>query len=540
MAPPGDPTDAPRRRSTFLLVGAAVVAATIAATAAVARFVTTSPLWLDEALSVNIAALPVGDITGALEHDGHPPLYYVLLHGWMEVFGEGDVAVRTLSGLLGLACLPLAWVAGRRAGGSVAAAAATTLVVALSPFAVRYATEARMYSLVMLFVLVGHLLVRRAVDERRVAGGALVGVAVVVALLLWTHYWSTYVIVAAGAVVAWWGRRARTDERAVAVRLLLAGAAGVVLFLPWLPTLLDQAAHTGTPWAEPARPAIVVDQTLEAFGGGDFAEATVFGVVLVLLFTFGTLAAGRATAGAAPSDAAPPDAAASGGLRLGLPERGAVAGEAATVVLTFALGTIAGYIGDTTYAARYAAVVFPLVAVVVGRGIAVLPGAAAPSVALATLVLLGLAGIGANIVDDRTEAEAIAVAVAREAGPDDAVAVCPDQLGPAVRRALDAEGLEDVPVLAYPTLGDGRFVDWYDYEARNDAADPAAVAADVLDRVAPSGAVWVAWNGSYETFEGDCEAFLNGLAADRGPLRPVVAEDDDYFEHAGLVVFAPQ
>jgi len=181
--------------------------------------------------------------------------------------------------------------------------------------------------------------------------------------------------------------------------------------------------------------------------------------------------------------------------------------------------------------------VFPLVAVVLGRGLAVLPRMVAMSAAVATVGLLGLAGIAVNVVEDRTQAEMIATAVAREAGPDDAVAVCPDQLGPAVRRALDAEGLDAVPLLAYPALNDGRFVDWYDYKARNDAADPAAVAAEVADRVAPAGKLWVAWNGSYETFEGDCEAFLNGLAADRGPFRAVVAQDDDFFEHAALVVF---
>ena len=92
------------------------------AVAAVAfRFVTRSPLWLDEALSVNIARLPLGDIPEALRHDGHPPLYYFLLHGWMELFGDGDVAVRALSGLFGLALFPLMWVAGpppgRPAGG---------------------------------------------------------------------------------------------------------------------------------------------------------------------------------------------------------------------------------------------------------------------------------------------------------------------------------------------------------------------------------------------------------------------------------------
>ena len=59
---------------------------------------TRSPLWLDEALSVNIAKLPIGQIPAALRHDGHPPLYYVLLHVWMSVLGSGDVAVRSAVG----------------------------------------------------------------------------------------------------------------------------------------------------------------------------------------------------------------------------------------------------------------------------------------------------------------------------------------------------------------------------------------------------------------------------------------------------------
>ena len=89
----------------------------LVAVGVVPRFVQRSPLWLDEALSVNIASLPVGDLLEALRHDGHPPLYYLLLHVWMEVFGEGDVAVRALSGVISVATLPLAWVAGRRLAG---------------------------------------------------------------------------------------------------------------------------------------------------------------------------------------------------------------------------------------------------------------------------------------------------------------------------------------------------------------------------------------------------------------------------------------
>src|SRR5688500_10677984 len=101
------------RTHAFVLVGAAIaVAAGIAL-----RLGSTSDLWLDDALRVNIARLPFYDMIDALRRDGHPPLYYIALHAWIELFGEGDEAVRSLSGVLALATLPVMWVAGRRYGG---------------------------------------------------------------------------------------------------------------------------------------------------------------------------------------------------------------------------------------------------------------------------------------------------------------------------------------------------------------------------------------------------------------------------------------
>src|SRR5436305_4632698 len=70
------------------------------------RLHTSSDLWLDEALTVNIAKLPVGDLLRQLKHDGHPPLYYLLLHVWMKVFGSGDNAVRSLSTVFSLLTIP--------------------------------------------------------------------------------------------------------------------------------------------------------------------------------------------------------------------------------------------------------------------------------------------------------------------------------------------------------------------------------------------------------------------------------------------------
>ena len=96
--------------------GAAIAVGVVLVLGVVFRFATRSDLWLDEALTVNISRLKFGDIAPWLKHDGVPPLYYWLLHFWTNWFGTSDVAVRALSGVLGVLSLPLAWLCGKRLG----------------------------------------------------------------------------------------------------------------------------------------------------------------------------------------------------------------------------------------------------------------------------------------------------------------------------------------------------------------------------------------------------------------------------------------
>ena len=79
----------------------------------------------------------------ALRHDGAPPLYYVMLHGWMRLFGTGTVAVRALSGLLGVVALPLTFAAGLRAGGRRTASCPTPSWLAWTPRSRGPASSAR-------------------------------------------------------------------------------------------------------------------------------------------------------------------------------------------------------------------------------------------------------------------------------------------------------------------------------------------------------------------------------------------------------------
>ena len=221
-------------------------------------------MWLDEALTVNIARLPLSQLHEALKQDGAPPLYYLLLHFWTGVFGTGNVAVRSLSGLFMAGAVVAMWFAARRFAGTTGAWIAAALTLA-SPYAIRYATEARMYSLVMLLVASGIVAMQRAMEKPTT--GRLAVVAVIVALFVYTQYWSFYLLVGrrrrAGRRVAWRGQR-----RDAARRVLVAVAIGGLAFLPWVPTFLYQRAHTGTPWGSPVLPGIPIGYTLRDFAGG--------------------------------------------------------------------------------------------------------------------------------------------------------------------------------------------------------------------------------------------------------------------------------
>lgn len=496
----------------------------------VGRVVVDSPLWLDEALSVNIAGGSFGDVATALRSEGHPPLYYWLLHGWMSVFGDGDAAVRSLSVVLGLAALPLAWVVGRRAGGrtdGTVVAAWSVVLVALSPYAVRYASEARMYALLVLLVLAGAVLVPDAL--RSPTALRLAGVAGLTGALIWTHYWSLYLLAVVGGAVVWrWWSARSSAGGGPALRVALAMVAGGMTFLPWVGRFVDQVADTGTPWSGPARPAQVVMDTITDLGTGGvdtFSEGTLLGVVVALLAVLGVLA-GRGDG--------------SGDVRLTAATEPGVRPLAVVAFGTLAVGTVVGQLTRSAFTSRYAAVVVPLLLVLAAVGLARLPRRWPAVGGALAVVVLGVVGVVKVDVTDRTEAGALADAIAASAAAGDVVLACPDQLGVSLERALGSTAAgADLPVLPYPAIDtDPRFIEWRGYEDRNDAADPGVIAAEVSNRT--TGAVWVVWNGTYRTFEGDCDVLVASLGVLRGGPEPFGAVGDERaFEHGDLLRFPP-
>ncbi len=210
--------------------------------------------WIDEGLSVGIADRPLLEIPGVLRQDGSPPLYYMLLNVWIALAGRTEEATHTLSLLFAALAVPAAFWAGTVAFGRRAGWIAA-LLVALNPFLTQYAQETRMYSLVVLLGLLTCGAFARAFAVREpgvpVHRGWLAAFAVALTASMYTHNWALFLALACG--IAWLvllGLARPAERRPLLRDGILAFGGALLLFAPWVPTLLYQAAHTGAPWAK--------------------------------------------------------------------------------------------------------------------------------------------------------------------------------------------------------------------------------------------------------------------------------------------------
>ncbi len=487
---PEDPEGPPFGRPARTAIAVGVVAVMVAAL--VLRFWTRSDLWLDEALTVNIARLPLHQIPSFLRRDGAPPLFYVLLHVWMGWFGTSDVAVRSLSGVLGVVTVPLAWVAGNRLGGRHAGWAAM-LLVASSPFATRYDTEARMYSLVVLLTLLGFLALDRSL--RRPGFGNLIALGAVTGLLLYSHYWSLYLIGVTMLWLAWQGWRGRPEWRRGARASLVAGAVGCLTFLPWLPTFLYQSKHTGTPWATPANFAAMVN-AVASFAGGSTSQGRALALIFFALAGLGLF--GLAT----------------DRRHIDLDIRTRPLGRPLAIVVVGTLGAAiaGGFLTNSAFDARYASVVFLPLLLLVVLGLVTFRDRRVRSVILTLAVVAGLAGSVTNITTNRTQAGQVAATIARTGRPGDIVAYCPDQLGPAVNRLLPAGRYQQT---TFPRGTGPTFVDWVDYGAASAAGNPLTFSEHLESLAAKSDRqIFLVWYPGYQTFGVKCEGIVQTLEGD--------------------------
>jgi mannosyltransferase len=410
--------------------------------------------WIDEGLSVGISDRPLGDIPHALRLDGSPPVYYLLLHVWMSVFGTSEEATRALSVLCALLAIPVAWWAANNLFGPRAAWMAAVLT-ATNPFLTRFAQEARMYALLALLALIACGAFGRAFtgeDSIRARRPWAICLAVTLALMLYTHNWALFFATSCGVVWLFLLFRASGERRR---HLLLTGlvafGGALLLYLPWIPTTLYQAAHTGAPWSE--APPIVALAASVGQMLGKFAQ------VAVILIAGAGLAQLWSTRGRSLS-----------------PAGRAAASLLAIAVLTVTLAWISSQVSPA-WANRYLAVGVAPLLLVAGAGLA-----NAGRLGIAGLIVAAALAAGDTAPDDKSNVRDVADAIGPSLRPGDVVvSTQPEQV------AVLAYYLPDGVRFATLTgaLKDTGVTDWRDGVERLRATNARDDLKPLLDELQP-------------------------------------------------------
>ncbi|MCF7875382.1 MAG: glycosyltransferase family 39 protein [Candidatus Omnitrophica bacterium] len=113
-------------------------------------------LWFDEAQSIISATDFDFYLHDFFKRDYSsrfiPPLYYTILHFWIKYFGVEEFSLRFLSAIAGVGSIPLIFLLGKKFY-NTRVGLISALILALSPFHIWYAQEARFYSLSIFFSL---------------------------------------------------------------------------------------------------------------------------------------------------------------------------------------------------------------------------------------------------------------------------------------------------------------------------------------------------------------------------------------------------
>jgi uncharacterized membrane protein len=214
-----------------------------------------SPLQFDPALGGGQV------IDRLLSETNHPPLYFLLTHGWLQVWrGHSGLELlqwgRCLSALLGTAAIPAVFGLGWLTGGSRLAGQLAAALMAVSPYGIYLAQEARHYGLSILWAIASLaclIVALRSLRQRTNLSIALVCSWIVVnALGIATHYFFVLTRAAAGVVVAvyWlrdWQRHRQLPPR-YWWRLYLVVIATALSGLIWLGVARSLAEPDLTDW----------------------------------------------------------------------------------------------------------------------------------------------------------------------------------------------------------------------------------------------------------------------------------------------------
>lgn len=196
-------------------------------------------LRLDESQSIWVATKSVGEILNFVGQDVHVPLYFLLLHFWVQIFGTDVFISRLLSLMFFILSIFVIYKLASEVSDN-RLAILTIALFSLSPFIIWYAAETRMYTL---FILISTLQSLSFIIFFK-SGGKKGKTALFITSLLgfFTHYFFVFqlftqtIFLFAKYIPSAFQKKFKPNLalRKVILKFFLVSGSAFVLFIPWI------------------------------------------------------------------------------------------------------------------------------------------------------------------------------------------------------------------------------------------------------------------------------------------------------------------
>ena len=213
------------------------------------------PVWLDEANSLLISSRSFSGIVAALRVDNNFPLYYFLLAPWMRLFGDSEIALRSLSAIFYLGGAGAVYLIGKDFCAQTRAAWYSAFFYMASAVAIRSAQNIRMYSLLGMLSAFALLSLLRLLRGNGSWPARIFFTLAHTAGLL-THPWFAFVAAAEAVLVLLLDRKHFVEW----LRAIIPAA--ILFSVLWGPEFLNQLRNQATDWMPPFEQAIWLDELL--------------------------------------------------------------------------------------------------------------------------------------------------------------------------------------------------------------------------------------------------------------------------------------
>lgn len=231
--------------------------------------------WRDEAFSVLLASKNIKDIILLTIKDVHPPLYYLLLHFWIRLFGDAEYVTRTLSLFFLFLTALVSFFLLKHLLKNWKIALMGSVSIMLNPIMIEYAFETRAYMFFTFSLLTAVLFYLKRKYFLS---------SIFLVFMVLTHNFSVFFLI---AFLAYWFYLYKESLLKNILQFIALFGLPILAFLGWLVFLWQQWVEVASGfWIEPKTSSIFVE-TFRVFFQGvkDYpTKGMLYNLTLALVF----------------------------------------------------------------------------------------------------------------------------------------------------------------------------------------------------------------------------------------------------------------